>query len=195
MEKSLFSTPELARLLGVFHTTIRRWIEQGKIKGIRVGRNYKIPAGEVARILSDHNLPLPESLRKERPGLTNKAESLSTVHYRPSVLEKLLLVEEIEDPAAICRKETILCANQAFSDLVGSCQADLIGQDIAELIDGTDQERLLDFAQKRGENADQRPRRYQARLKSGKMGKKKIQISTSSLKHLPDTLLLIIKGI
>jgi len=42
MEKILFSTPELARFLGVFHTTVRRWIERGKIRGIRVGRNYKI---------------------------------------------------------------------------------------------------------------------------------------------------------
>ena len=195
MGKSLFSTPELARLLGVFHTTIRRWIEQDKIKGIRVGRNYKIPADEVSRILSEHNLPVPESLRKHTLGFTNAGKGLTTVRHRASVLEKLLIVEEIEDPAVICRKETILCANQAFSDLVGSCQADLIGQHVADLIDGTIHERFLDLAQKRGKDHDQAPRRYQARLKRGKIGKTKIEIATSSLKHLPDTLLLIIKGI
>lgn len=195
MEKSLFSTPELARLLGVFHTTIRRWIEQGKIRGIRVGRNYKIPADEVAQILSEHNLPLPESLRKHKLGFTNEGEGLGTVQHRASVLEKLLIVEEIEDPAVICRKETILCANQAFSDLVESCQADLIGRDVTDLIDGNIQERFLDLAQKPAEDPDQPPGRYQAHLKRGKMGTTKIEISTSSLKHLPDTLLLIIKGI
>ncbi|HID29338.1 MAG TPA: DNA-binding protein [Desulfobacterales bacterium] len=195
MEKSLFSTPELARLLGVFHTTIRRWIEQGKIRGIRVGRNYKIPADEVARVLNDHNLPLPESLRKYELGLTNDGEGLTAVRHRASVLEKLLIVEEIEDPALICRKETILCANQAFSNLVGSCQADLIGQDVADVIDGTVHERLLDLAQERREDPDQSPRRYQAHLKRGKMAKKKIEISTSSLKHLPDTVLLIVRGV
>ena len=194
MEKSLFSSPELARLLGVFHTTIRRWIEQGKIRGIRVGRNYKIPADEVARILKHHNLPLPESLRKYEPGLTKEGDGLTTVGHRASVLEKLLIVEEIEDPAVICRKETILCANQAFSNLVGSCQADLIGQDVADVIDGTVHEKPL-LGQKRGENPDQIPRRYQAYLKRGKMAKRKIEISTSSLKHLPDTVLLIVRGV
>ena len=167
MEKSLFSTPELARLLGVFHTTIRRWIEQGKIRGIRVGRNYKIPADEVARILKDHNMPLPESLRKYKLGLTKEDEGLTTVRHRASVLEKLLIVEEIEDPAVICRKETILCANQAFSNLVGSCQADLIGMDVADLIDGTPHERLLDLAQKRGEAPDQPPPPLSSPLEKG----------------------------
>ena len=98
MEKILFSTPELAHFLGVFHTTIRRWIERGKIRGIRVGRNYKIPADEVIRILDDHNLPLPESLRKYKLRLINEGEGLSAAGHHASVLEKLLIVEEIEDP-------------------------------------------------------------------------------------------------
>jgi len=194
MEKILFSTPELARFLGVFHTTIRRWIEQGKIRGIRVGRNYKIPADEVVRILDDHNLPLPESSRKYKLGSINEGEGSSTVRHRGSVLEKLLIVEEIEDPAIICRKEAIICANQAFSNLVGCCQADLIGQDVVKVIDGTFHERLLDLAQKRWEDSDQGPPHYEAHLKTDKMGKKRVEISASSLKHLPDALLLIIKG-
>ena len=53
MEKAFFSTPQLAQWLGVFHTTIRRWVEQGKIKGIRVGRNYKIPVDEAIRVLDE----------------------------------------------------------------------------------------------------------------------------------------------
>ncbi|MBW2195648.1 MAG: helix-turn-helix domain-containing protein, partial [Deltaproteobacteria bacterium] len=52
MEKTLFSTTEVARWLGVFHTTARRWIERGKIKGIRVGRNYKVPVEEAIRVLN-----------------------------------------------------------------------------------------------------------------------------------------------
>jgi excisionase family DNA binding protein/PAS domain S-box-containing protein len=194
MEKILFSTPELAHFLGVFHTTIRRWIEKGKIMGIRVGRNYKIPADEVVRVLNDHNLPLPESLRKYELGLTKKDEALTTVPRRASVLEKLLIVEEIEDPAVVCRNEAIICANQAFSDLVGCCQADLIGQDLAEVIEGSIHERLLDLAQRRRRGPTQGPLRYEARLKSDKMGKKRVEISVSSLKHLSNALLLIIKG-
>ena len=198
MGKILFSTPELAHFLGVFHTTVRRWIERGKIRGIRVGRNYKIPANEVIRILDDHSLPLPESLRKYKLGLINEDGGLSTARHHTSVLGKLLIVEEIEDPAIICRKQAIICANQAFANLVGYRQTDLIGQDVAEVIDGGFQERLVDLAEKRWEPPNQGPPHYEARLKANlkasKMRKKRVKISVSSLKHLPDALLLIIKG-
>jgi len=193
MEKILFSTPELARCLGVFHTTVRRWIERGEIRGIRVGRNYKIPAEEVLRILDDHNLPLPESLRKYKLRLINKGEGLSTARHHASVVEKLLIVEEIEDPAIICRKRAIISANQAFANLLGYSQADLIGQDVGEFIEGTFHERLVNLVQKRREHPGQGPPHYEAHLNTNKMGKKRIKISVSSLKHLPDALLLIIK--
>ena len=193
MEKILFSTPELARCLGVFHTTVRRWIERGEIRGIRVGRNYKIPAEEVIRILDEHNLPLPESLRKYKLRLINKGEGLSTARHHASVVEKLLIVEEIEDPAIICRKRAIISANQAFANLLGYSQADLIGQDVGEFIEGTFRERLVNLVQKRREHPDQGPPHYEAHLNTNKMGKKRIKISVSSLKYLPDALLLIIK--
>lgn len=193
MEKILFSTPELARCLGVFHTTVRRWIERGEIRGIRVGRNYKIPAEEVIRILDDHNLPLPESLRKYKLRLINKGEGLSTARHHASVVEKLLIVEEIEDPAIICRKRAIISANRAFANLLGYSQADLIGQDVGEFIEGTFRERLVNLVQKRREHPDQGPPHYEAHLNTNKMGKKRIKISVSSLKYLPDALLLIIK--
>jgi len=60
MKKKLFSTPEVAEWLGVFHTTVRRWIERGKIKGVRVGRNYKVPVVEVIRLLEEHGVRLPK---------------------------------------------------------------------------------------------------------------------------------------
>lgn len=193
MEKILFSTPELARCLGVFHTTVRRWIERGEIRGIRVGRNYKIPAEEVIRILDDHNLPLPESLRKYKLRLINEGKGLSTARHHASVVEKLLIVEEIEDPAIICRKRAIISANQAFANLLGYSQADLIGQDVGEFIEGTFHKRLVNLVQKRREHPDQGPPHYEAHLNTNKMGKKRIKISVSSLKYLPDALLLIIK--
>ena len=193
MEKILFSTPELAHFLGVFHTTVRRWIERGKIRGIRVGRNYKIPADEVIRILDDHNLPLPKSLRQYKLGLTKEGEGLSTARHHASAMEKLLIVEEIEDPAIICRRQAIVSANQAFADLLGYSQADLIGQDVGEVINGSFHKRLVNLAQKRWEHPGQGPPHYEAHLTTDKMGKKRVKISVSSLKYLPDALLLIIK--
>lgn len=193
MEKILFSTPELAHFLGVFHTTVRRWIERGKIRGIRVGRNYKIPADEVIRILDDHNLPLPKSLRQYKLRLTKEGEGLSTARHHASAVEKLLIVEEIEDPAIICRRQAIVSANQAFANLLGYSQADLIGQDVGEVINGSFHQRLVNLAQKRWEHPGQGPSHYEAHLTTDKMGKKRVKISVSSLKYLPDALLLIIK--
>jgi excisionase family DNA binding protein/PAS domain S-box-containing protein len=193
MEKILFSTPELAHFLGVFHTTVRRWIERGKIRGIRVGRNYKIPADEVIRILDDHNLPLPKSLRQYKLSLTKEGEGLSTARHHASAVEKLLIVEEIEDPAIICRRQAIVSANQAFANLLGYSQADLIGQDVGEVINGSFHKRLVNLAQKRWEHPGRGPSHYEAHLTTDKMGKKRVKISVSSLKYLPDALLLIIK--
>ncbi len=193
MEKILFSTPELASFLGVFHTTVRRWIEQGKIRGIRVGRNYKIPADEVIRILNDHNLPVPKSLRKYELRLTNEGEELSTARHHASVVRKLLIVEEIEDPAIICRKQSIISANQAFANLMGYSQVDLIGQDVGEVVNGTFYKKLVNLAQKRGRHPGQGPPHYEAHLNTDKMGKKKVKISVSPLKYIPDALLLIIR--
>jgi len=194
MGKNLFSTPELARFLGVFHTTIRRWIEQGKIKGIRVGRNYKIHADEVIRVLDDYNLPLPEQLREHKYKAIKEEEDLSTARHHGSVVEKLLIVEEIEDPAVICRNQAIICANKAFASLLRHSQADLIGQKVDKVIDGTLRERLVDLAQKRREHPDLPFPDYEAHLKTGRMGKKRVTVSVSSLKYLPAALLLIIKG-
>jgi excisionase family DNA binding protein/PAS domain S-box-containing protein len=192
MEKTFFSTPELARWIGVFHTTVRRWIEQGKIKGIRVGRNYKIPAEEVISILDRHHIPLPDGLERHKLKLKKEAGGSSYSRRGPgSILQKLLVVEDIEDPALICRKDSILGVNQAFANLVGHSQADLIGADITEVIDESSEERLIDFAQRRAEEPEKGPQAYVARLK--KMDKKKVRITGGSLNHVKDIFLLIIR--
>jgi len=71
------STPEVAEMVGVFHTTIRRWVEKGKIKGIRVGRNYKIPIMEAIRFLKEHDIPLPDSLHR----LTRYKHEKKGIHF------------------------------------------------------------------------------------------------------------------
>ena len=51
-EKNWYSPAELARLVGVSHVTVIKWIKKGKIKAGRLpsGR-YIIPDDEVERIL------------------------------------------------------------------------------------------------------------------------------------------------
>jgi excisionase family DNA binding protein/PAS domain S-box-containing protein len=195
MEKAFFSTPELARWLGVFHTTVRRWVEQGKIKGIRVGRNYKIPAEEVVRVLDDHEIPLPEILTTHKRYRKAAANGLSHhVHRTGSILEKLLIVDDIEDPAIISRGDAILVANQAFADLVGYSQTDLIGLDIAEVMDESSRKRLIAFAKRRLGHPKKSPSYSVVHLKAAKTRDKKAKITVASLNHIKDVFLLIIRA-
>lgn len=194
MEKTFFSTPELAQWLGVFHTTVRRWVEQGKIKGIRVGRNYKIPAEEAIRVLDEHDIPLPEILSTHKINGKTVANRLSHhVHRTGSILQKLLIVEEIEDPAIISRGDAILVANQAFADLVGYSQTDLIGLDIAEVIGESSRKRLIAFAKRRLRHPRKSPSYSVVHLKAARTRNKKARIAVASLNHIKDVFLLIIR--
>jgi len=196
MEKTLFSTPELAQWLGVFHTTVRRWIERGRIRGIRVGRNYKIPAEEVIRILEGHGIPLPEAVRRYRQRQRKEASSFPSqrAYSGSSILRKLLIVEEIEAPAFVCRRTSILGGNRSFADLVGYAQADLIGLDIAAVVEESSNERLVDFAHRRITMPEKGPASYKAFLKTSRNQKKKAKITAGSLDHMKDVFLLIVKS-
>lgn len=193
MEKTLFSTPELAEWLGVFHTTVRRWIERGRIRGIRVGRNYKIPADEVVRILDGYGIPLPESVRKyknkQRKRATGKAPHTD---YHGSVLRKLLVVEETQDPAFICRNGAILGANEAFARLVGFSQADLIGVDLAKVVAEGAHADLMDFARRHAEESGEEPSSSEVLVQGKNNGKTGVKISARSVEDLNDVFLMVV---
>ena len=50
-EKSYYSAPEIATLLGVSRTAIFKKIKSGQIHAEKIGRNYIIPKEEYAAIL------------------------------------------------------------------------------------------------------------------------------------------------
>jgi len=47
----LYRTGKVAEILGVNRVTVIRWIKQGRIKAVIVGREYRIPEDEVKRML------------------------------------------------------------------------------------------------------------------------------------------------
>ncbi len=194
MEKTLFSTPELAQWLGVFHTTARRWIEQGKIKGIRVGRNYKVPADEAVRVLEEYQIPLPSILKrhKSKKQEANRLKG-NMSRLRSSFLRKLLVVEDIEAPALVCRRNTILSANQAFADLIMHGQVDLIGVDIGETMDGISKDRVHEIIRLVMESPAKNPSHYSGELKLGNRPRRKVKIFASRLEGMGDVFLLVFR--
>jgi len=52
MVEKLYRTREVAELLNISVSGVKKWIKEGKIRAIRVGRFWMIPESEVRRILS-----------------------------------------------------------------------------------------------------------------------------------------------
>lgn len=48
--KKYLSAPQVAKKVGVTRAMVVRWIKQGKIQAIRVGRSYAIEEKEVERV-------------------------------------------------------------------------------------------------------------------------------------------------
>lgn len=48
--KKYFTSTEVAKKLNVSRQTIFRKVKDGKIKAIKVGKNYQIPIAEIRRI-------------------------------------------------------------------------------------------------------------------------------------------------
>ncbi len=53
MAEQLLSTRQVADRLGVEPKTVQRYLRQGKLKGTRIGRDYRIPEGAVGALLTE----------------------------------------------------------------------------------------------------------------------------------------------
>lgn len=52
MSEKLYKTTEIAELLNISVSTVKKWVKQGKLHALRVGRLWMVPESEVMRILS-----------------------------------------------------------------------------------------------------------------------------------------------
>jgi excisionase family DNA binding protein len=48
----VLTAEEAAEVLRVHQNTIKRWLREGKLKGIQVGRAWRIPQNEITRLLN-----------------------------------------------------------------------------------------------------------------------------------------------
>jgi len=53
MKNKFLSTTELAKILGVSHVAVYKKIKAGKIRAVKVGRNYVIDKKDLGGILND----------------------------------------------------------------------------------------------------------------------------------------------
>jgi len=52
MAERLYRTSEVAKILNISVSGVKKWVREGRIRAIRVGRFWMIPEGEIWRILS-----------------------------------------------------------------------------------------------------------------------------------------------
>ncbi len=62
MEKTAFTTFDIARMCHVSGETAKRWVEEAKIKGYRVGTSghWRVLPKDLALFLKSNNIPFPE---------------------------------------------------------------------------------------------------------------------------------------
>lgn len=65
--KKFFTTSEMAQICGVAHTTVIRWIGEGKLKAHETpGGHRRIEGGDLLEFLKRFNIPVPASLSNDR---------------------------------------------------------------------------------------------------------------------------------
>ena len=64
MTDTFYTPEELAAMLKVTRQAIYKWIQDGQMESVRIGRTVRIPADEVERLLREGRKP-----RKAREGV------------------------------------------------------------------------------------------------------------------------------
>jgi len=72
--KEFFSTIELAKILKISRIAIYKKVKSGKIKAIKIGRNYAIPRDEVNKIIGNIlGRPLNDNEKKDIEKVVDRA--------------------------------------------------------------------------------------------------------------------------
>jgi len=62
--KQNYTPNDVGSILGVHHNTIKNWIKNNQVLAFQtVGGHYRVPRIEVARLIQDRGLPVPEELQ------------------------------------------------------------------------------------------------------------------------------------
>ncbi|MDE2143294.1 MAG: response regulator [Elusimicrobia bacterium] len=62
----IFTTFEVARLCGVFHSTVLHWIDKGKLKACaNAGKQRRILQSELVSLMQECGIPMPPDIKSE----------------------------------------------------------------------------------------------------------------------------------
>jgi excisionase family DNA binding protein len=62
-----FTTFEVARLCGVFHTTVINWVNKGKLKArVTPGGHRRIPLSELVGFMKKYEMPIPPNIENSQ---------------------------------------------------------------------------------------------------------------------------------
>jgi excisionase family DNA binding protein len=78
MEEKFFTTDQVANILQVHPFTILKFIKQGKLKGIKLGRVYRIKESDINNFLEE---------RMTSPGKKEKNKETKEVEETPEIKE------------------------------------------------------------------------------------------------------------
>ncbi|OBZ12910.1 hypothetical protein A8L34_29630 [Bacillus sp. FJAT-27264] len=102
-----YPTKEVARMLGVSHQTISRWITQGRFTGVtrsEPGKHIDIPATAILEYPSGENVRISDAakLYQERVRAATETESVDELHF---ITNKLRAYEEKYGPIEYFKKK------------------------------------------------------------------------------------------
>jgi len=63
--KMVYTVSEFSRELGVPHSSVRRWLKSGELRGTKMGKKWLIPASEIERLVNP-----PKGRRVQSSGTT-----------------------------------------------------------------------------------------------------------------------------
>lgn len=111
MKKRLYDTAEACEILGVSQPSIRRAIQQGRIKAVHVGRYLRIPAEEIDRLVQGEE------------GLLNTNEAAKLLNVSPGTIRALINADKIQafrladaGPFKMLKSEIERIAKEGISD-------------------------------------------------------------------------------
>ncbi|MFA6305817.1 MAG: helix-turn-helix domain-containing protein [Candidatus Gracilibacteria bacterium] len=81
MEEKFLTTEQVAQILQVHPFTILKFLKEGKLNGIKLGRVYRIKNSDVEKFIEERMMNKPKKEKKEIMREDTKTEEHADGHY------------------------------------------------------------------------------------------------------------------